>query len=60
MTADHREEAILDAMKKGDKEVYMKLLIELNKEDKSYDIYGILEKHWNRHKSDTVTYPKHK
>lgn len=48
MTDDSREKDILEAMVAGDKEVFMKLLIELKNEDKVDTIYDILTKYWNR------------
>lgn len=55
MTDDNREKAILDAMVAGDKEVFMKLLIELKNEDKVDTIYDILTKHWNRKQEQELT-----
>lgn len=46
------EAAILEAMSNGEKKVFMKLLIDLNNEDKNYDIYSVLTKHWNRDKEE--------
>lgn len=53
------EEAILKAMRSGEKKVFMDLLIDLNNADENYDIYGVLTKHWNRDKVDTVSYHSH-
>lgn len=53
------EEAILKAMRSGEKKVFMNLLINLNNADENYDIYGVLTKHWNRDKVDTVSYHSH-